>query len=183
MAHQLPVATDPWAGSEEDRRWLIGVMESFDREAFDPLEALIPALHEVQGRYRYIPEGAAQVISAHWQIPVTDIFGVVTFYSDFWTEPLGRNMLWVCEGAACYFMGGPELGEVAAHVLGVAYNETTQDGEWTLRRADFCYGACHLAPLVDVNHEIVGPLSADGLAEVIANPPAPHHDQQGGGHA
>ena len=165
---------DRWAGSEDDRRRVLAILNSF--EGYDPLEALIPALHALQHFYRYVPEGAANVISQEWQIPATDIFGVVTFYSDFSTEPTGRNAMWVCEGAACYFMGGPQLGKAAQEKLGIEYNETTLDGEWTVRRADFCFGACHLAPLVEVNHEIMGPLSEEGLRHVLDNPPERHDD-------
>jgi NADH:ubiquinone oxidoreductase subunit E len=170
---------DPWAGTEEDVRRVEAILEGFEAENDDPLEALIPSLHRVQEHYRYVPEGAARVISERWRIPLTDIFGVVTFYADFRTEPMGRNVLWVCEGAACYFMGGPELGEAAQRRLGVQYNETTPDGEWTLRRADFCFGACHLAPLVDLNHKISGPLTSDGLLRMLDNPPAHHEGSHG----
>ncbi len=164
---------DLWKDTEEDRGKVLGILAGF--EGMDPMESLIPALHELQKVYRYIPEGGARVISEEWHIPLTDIFGVVTFYADFSTQPMGRNQLWVCEGAACYFMGATALGEAAQQRLGVAYNETTPDGEWTLHRADFCYGACHLAPLIDLNHEILGPLSEEGLRQVIDNPPR-HHE-------
>lgn len=166
---------DPWTGSEEDRRFVQELMRSWGDA--DPLECLIPTLHRIQGHFRYVPEEAAIIISREWHIPVTDIFGVVTFYADFSTEPMGRNVLFICEGAACYFMGGMQLGEAASARLGVEYGETTPDGNWTLRRADFCFGACHLAPLVDVNHEIIGPLSEDGLREVIDNPPQHPHEE------
>ncbi len=163
---------DPWTGSDQDRNTVLAILNSFDGS--DTLESLIPALHKIQEHYLYIPEGAADIISQQWHVPVTDIFGVVTFYSDFRTEPRGRNLLWVCEGAACYFMGGPQLGQVAQDKLNIEYGETTPDGDWTLRRADFCFGACHLAPLIELNHEIMGPLSEDGLRGVIENPPASH---------
>ena len=167
---------DTWLDREQDTASVLAILAHFEVE--DHLESLIPALHEIQEQYRYIPEGAARIISEYWHIPMTDIFGVVTFYSDFSTEPRGRNLLWVCEGAACYFMGGPQLGELAQRKLNIGYNETTEDGEWTVRRADFCFGACHLAPLVELNHEIVGPLSRDTLEEIIDNPPA--HERSGG---
>ena len=166
---------DPWTGSEEDRRFVQELMRSWG--GADALECLIPTLHHIQNHFRYVPEEAANIISQEWHIPVTDIFGVVTFYADFSTEPMGRNVLFVCEGAACYFMGGTQLGAAASAKLGVEYGETTPDGNWTLRRADFCFGACHLAPLVDVNHEIIGPLSEDGLREVIDNPPQHPHEE------
>lgn len=163
---------DPWIGNEEDRQRVLGILGSF--KGMDTLESLIPALHKLQEHYLYIPEGAANIISQEWHIPVTDIFGVVTFYADFRTEPQGRHLLWVCEGAACYFMGGPQLGKVAQEKLGIEYGETTLNGDWTLRRADFCFGACHLAPLVELDHEVMGPLSEEGLRQVIQDPPVQH---------
>ena len=165
---------DSWSGTQQDSDRVNGILDRF--EGRDPLESLIPAMHRIQEHYRYVPEGAAEIISRRWHIPKTDIFGVLTFYSDFRTEPMGRNVLWVCEGAACYFMGGPQLGTAAQEKLDITYNESTMDGEWTLRRADFCFGACHLAPLVEINHEIVGPLTADGLRQLIDNPRA--HDEE-----
>lgn len=163
---------DLWAGTEEDIRRVEGILARFEGE--DYMESLIPVLHRVQEQYRYVPEGAAEIVSDRWSIPMTDIFGVLTFYADFRSEPAGRHMLWVCEGAACYFMGGPELAEVAQERLRIQYNETTPDGEWTLRRADFCFGACHLAPLIELDHTIHGPLSAGELTALIENPPDDH---------
>jgi len=161
---------DPWTGSKADVARIVGVMDGFEGE--DSMESLIPALHHVQEHFGYVPEAAAQLISERWSIPVTDIFAVLTFYADFRLEPQGRNILWVCEGAACYFMGGTDLAHVAQRELGVEYNETTQDGEWTLRRADFCFGACQLAPLIELNHTIHGPLTTDQLLHMIHNQPA-----------
>lgn len=159
---------ETWTGSDEDRVSIGAILQSFQGE--DPMESLIPALHEIQHQYRYIPEEAVRIISSRWHIPTTDIYGVLTFYSDFKTEPQGVNTVWVCEGAACYFMGGPELGAAAQRELGVGYDETTEDGQWSLRRADFCFGACHLAPLVEINHEIVGRVSPAELAALLALP-------------
>ncbi len=169
--------TDTWTGSEADAARVSAVLDGF--EGADPMESLVPALHRIQEHYRYVPEGAARIISDRWHIPMTDIFAVVTFYSDFRTEPAGRNMLWVCEGAACYFMGGPELGRAAREHLEIGYGETTPDGEWTLKRADFCFGACHLAPLVELNHEIHGPLTEDELRSLVDNPPQHQEGSEG----
>lgn len=168
----MPVV-DLWKGADEDCARVESILERF--EGGDPMESLIPALHRVQEHYRYVPEGAAELISDRWQIPLTDIFAVVTFYSDFRPEPMGANVLWVCEGAACYFMGGPQLGKAARDRLDIQYNETSEDGRWTLRRADFCFGACHLAPLVEVNHRIYGPLTDESLNALIDSPPEAEH--------
>lgn len=162
---QFREVPETWSGSEEDRARVGRILQSFEAE--DPMESLIPALHELQHHYRYIPEEAVRIISQRWHIPTTDIYGVITFYSDFKTEPQGVNTLWVCEGAACYFMGGPELGAAAQRELGITYNETTPDGEWSLRRADFCFGACHLAPLVEIDHEIVGPVPPSEIGPLL----------------
>ncbi|MDQ3855887.1 MAG: NAD(P)H-dependent oxidoreductase subunit E [Chloroflexota bacterium] len=165
----MPV-TDTWTDTEEDVRRIHAVMDEFEGE--DPMESLIPALHHVQELYGYVPESVAELISERWHIPVTDIFAVVTFYADFRAEPQGRRTLWVCEGAACYFMGALDLARAAQERLKIAYNETTEDGEWTLRRADFCFGACQLAPLVSVGHTIHGPVTPEQLLSLLANPPA-----------
>lgn len=162
---------DRWTGGEEDVRRIHAFMDRYEGQ-LDPLEGLIPVLHLIQSEYRYVPERAAELISARWQIPETDIFGVVTFYADFRSEPEGVNRFWVCEGAACYFMGGPEIGAAAQRKLGIGYDETTPDGEWTLLRADFCFGACHLAPLAEVNHKIEGYLTADKVERLLEQPPA-----------
>lgn len=165
---------ETWSGTDEDRARIEAILDSY--EGSDPMESLIPSFHDVQEHYRYVPEGAARIISDRWHIPMTDIFNVLTFYSDFRTEPAGRNMLWICEGAACYFMGGPQLGKAASEKLGIEYGETTPDGEWTLKRADFCFGACHMAPLVELNHDIHGPLTEEQLSRLIEQPPV-HADE------
>lgn len=169
---------DTWSGTEEDQKRINGILDVYENT--DHMESVIPAFHRIQAHYRYVPEAAAQIMSDRWNIPMTDLFNVLTFYSDFRTEPAGKRMLWVCEGAACYFMGGPELGMVARDKLGIEYSETTPDGEWTLRRADFCFGACHKAPLVAVEHDIFGPLTAEQLRDLIEDPP--EHAEEDGSH-
>ena len=128
--------------------------------------ALIPLLQSAQDSYGYIPEKAIHYISEVVNIPAAEIYGVITFYSQFRLKPLGKNVIRICEGTACHVNGAKNVLKVLQNELGIAVGETTDDGLFTLQSVA-CLGCCSLAPVIMINDETHGNLTADKTKKVI----------------
>ncbi len=114
---------------------------------------LIPALHITQGMFGYLPRVALRHISEALDLPMSEVYGVVSFYHFFTTQPRGRHTIRVCLGTACYVRGGKRVLEAMKKKLGIEVGETTPDGEFTLEVAR-CFGACGLAPAVMIDDDV-----------------------------
>ncbi|MFZ1728555.1 MAG: NADH-quinone oxidoreductase subunit NuoE [Bacteroidota bacterium] len=121
--------------------------------------ALIPLLQSAQDTYGYVPEKAMQYISNVTGIPAAEIYGVVTFYAQFRTRPLGKNIIRVCNGTACHVNGVKMLYSTLQEELSINYEETTEDGLFSLVSVA-CIGCCSLAPVLTINGEVFGRLTA-----------------------
>jgi NADH-quinone oxidoreductase E subunit len=128
--------------------------------------ALIPALHEVQKIFGYLPEEALQIVSEELNIPMSEIYGVSTFYSQFTLEPKGEHIIKVCLGTACYVKGAQDIIERLSSVLEVEVGKTTSDGKFTLEAAR-CLGACGLAPVIMVDDKVYGRLIPADVIRII----------------
>lgn len=128
--------------------------------------ALIPVLHEVQDAFGYLPEEILQVVSDGLDIPMSEIYGVASFYSFFSLEPKGEHVIHVCMGTACYIKGAQGLLDRLSTDLKVPVGETTADGKFTLE-ATRCLGACGLAPVLTVGEKVHGRLLQADIAKVI----------------
>ncbi len=127
---------------------------------------LITILNEVQEKYGYIPKMAQVEISNYLNMPMAEIYGVITFYSRFTLEPKGKYNISVCLGTACFVKGSKELFERAKQKLGIEEGQTTPDGLFSLD-ATRCVGACGLAPVFTVNNEVYGKATVKKLDEVL----------------
>ncbi len=107
-----------------------------------------------------------QYISDELGVPLSHIYGVLTFYSFFRMHPVGRHKVSVCLGTACYVRNGPILVEKMQQVLGIQMGETTEDGNFTLEICR-CVGACSQAPVVMIDDDIVGRLKPQDVAKVL----------------
>ena len=123
----------------------------------DDQGALIPVLHEVQDYFGYLPIEVQKVISDELHVPLAEIYGVVTFYARFSTQPKGKYAVSVCMGTACYVKGAGKILEKFENALGIKAGEVTDDGMFSLE-ACRCIGACGLAPVATVNGEVYGKL-------------------------
>lgn len=119
--------------------------------------ALIPVLHEVQGYFGCLPIEVQKIISSEMHVPLSEIYGVVTFYAHFSTQPKGKHSVNVCLGTACYVKGAGKILEKFESILGIKAGEVTDDGMFSLD-ACRCIGACSLAPVATVNDEVYGKL-------------------------
>jgi NADH-quinone oxidoreductase subunit F len=113
---------------------------------------LLPALHAAQRIYTYLPEPALVAIGQALRVPLSEIYGVVEFYTMFYTEPVGKRIIRVCTDPACAIAGAEELVEAIRHRAGIRPGETSADGEVTIERVP-CLGLCDQAPGVLVDEE------------------------------
>lgn len=136
-----------------------------DKYGNDPGE-LINILHEAQHLLGYLPEDVQRVIAHKLNIPVSKVYGVVTFYTFFTMSPKGKYPISVCLGTACYVRGSEKLLEEFKRVLGIDVGETTPDGKFSLDCLR-CVGACGLAPVVMVGEKVYGRLQLESVKKII----------------
>lgn len=127
---------------------------------------LIPILNEVQEKYGYIPKVAQLEISNYLNIPMAEIYGVVTFYSRFTLEPKGKYNISVCLGTACYVKGSQKILDRLKDRLKIEEGKTTEDGKFSIDTTR-CVGACGIAPVFTVNDEVYGRATVKKLDEVL----------------
>ncbi len=129
--------------------------------------ALIPLLQLTQMEHGYVSQEAMREISRQLAIPMSEIFGVLTFYAQFRLKPVGRQMVKICRGTACHVRGAPFIISAVEEVLGLDGSEdTTEDREFTVEKVA-CFGACSLAPVMVVGEETKGNISPDGARKML----------------
>jgi NADH-quinone oxidoreductase subunit E/NADP-reducing hydrogenase subunit HndA len=133
----------------------------------DSKGALIPILHKIQGLYGYLPEDVLRIVSEEVKIPMTEIYGVASFYSIFSLEPKGEHIIRVCLGTACYVKGSQLILDRLSRDLNIEVGKTTEDGKFTLE-ATRCIGACGLAPAMMVGEKVYGRLVPDDVPKILA---------------
>ncbi|OEG00220.1 NADH dehydrogenase [Vulcanibacillus modesticaldus] len=127
---------------------------------------LIPVLHGVQEIYGYLNEDALKVVSEELAVPMSEIYGVATFYSFFSLEPKGEHVIRVCLGTACYVKGAQQVLDKLSEKLNVEVNKTTEDQKFTLE-ASRCLGACGLAPVIMIDDDVYGKLTPEMVDEIL----------------
>ncbi|MEN8908157.1 MAG: NAD(P)H-dependent oxidoreductase subunit E [Clostridiales bacterium] len=128
--------------------------------------SLIQILHLSQGIYGYLPLELQKFISLKADIPLSEISGIVTFYSFFSTEPRGEYTISVCLGTACYVRGGKKIIDKLTELLEINVGSTTSDGKFTLEVVR-CIGACGLAPAIKINDEVLKQVNPDKLKKIL----------------
>lgn len=155
--------TPAFKGTKEQESELLKVIEKYKGTE----GALIPTLHEAQEIYGYLPVEVQQIISDGLGISMAEIYGVVTFYTQFTTNPKGRYKIAVCLGTACYVKGSGDILEKIMEKLGIGVGECSEDGKYSLD-ATRCIGACGLAPVLTVNDDVYGRLVPDDVEGILA---------------
>ena len=128
---------------------------------------LIPVLEEAQVALEFIPISVQKRIASGLNLPLSRVYGVVTFYSFFTMTPRGKHTVRVCLGTACYVRGGKAIAETLQKALGINDGETTPDRMFTLETVR-CLGACGLGPVVVVDEDIHGRLKSGKVKEVLS---------------
>ncbi len=127
---------------------------------------LIPLLQSAQEHFGYIPRRAIKYISGVTRIPESTIYGVITFYSQFRLQPMGKYVIRLCTGTACHVANASMLLETIQDELDIEVNDTTEDGIYTLFSVA-CIGCCSLAPVMMVNEETFGNLKPNTTRRIL----------------
>jgi NADH-quinone oxidoreductase subunit F len=128
--------------------------------------ALIILLQKIQERLGYLPRPAIERLCEHLSIPVAEILGTATFYAQFRFKPVGRQHIRVCHGTACHVSGADKISFALKEDLGIGHGETAKDGEFSVEDVA-CLGCCSLAPVVMIQDETYGGLTADKIRKVV----------------
>ncbi|MDQ2085467.1 NAD(P)H-dependent oxidoreductase subunit E [Herbivorax sp. ANBcel31] len=132
----------------------------------DTKGALIPVLHEAQELYGYLPIEVQKKVSEGLGVSLSEIYGVVTFYTQFSLNPKGKYKVQVCMGTACYVKGAGQILDKLKEQLGLDADECTEDGKFSLE-ACRCIGACGLAPVITINDDVYGRLVPEDIEGII----------------
>ena len=128
--------------------------------------ALMPVLHEAQDIYGYLPAEVQTVIAEELAIPLAEVYGVATFYSQFSLNPKGKHKISVCLGTACYVKGSDKILAAIERELGIRCGECTPDKKFSIENCR-CVGACGLAPVVIIDGEVYGKLTEHDVAGIL----------------
>ena len=129
-------------------------------------QSLIPLLQDVQDELGYLPPEAMKEIARYLNLPESAVYGVVTFYAQFYLTRQGRHRVKVCQGTACHVRGGRRVLDAVRRKLGVEPGETTPDYEFSLERVA-CFGSCALAPVMVVDGRVYGKLTPSRAVRII----------------
>jgi NADH-quinone oxidoreductase E subunit len=143
-----------------------GRVQKIIREYGQRKWGLIPLLQRVQEEIGYIPKEAVEPIAESLGLFPSQVQGVISFYSQFSTEPRGRNIIRVCRGTACHVRGGRTILKVVQQNLGIQEGKTTEDLKYTLETVA-CLGTCFLAPVMMVNRSYFGRLVPPKVQSII----------------
>ena len=127
---------------------------------------LIAILQQTQDNYGYLPKQALKEVSRLMDVPLTRIFGIVTFYSQFTLIPRGRHAIKICTGTACHVKGVNDVKQKVKDQLNVVEGETTADYQFTLETVA-CIGTCFLAPVMMVDDRYFGKLTTDTVTDIV----------------
>lgn len=128
---------------------------------------LIPVLEEAQVALSYLPLSVQKKIAEELNLPLSRVYGVVTFYSFFTMTPRGKHTVRICLGTACYVRGGKAIAETVKKEFGIEEGETTPDRMFTLETIR-CLGACGLGPVLVVNDDVHGRIKPSKVKEILS---------------
>lgn len=156
------LTTIPFKGTKEQERQLCGVIEKLK----DTQGALMPILQEAQNIYGYLPIEVQKIIAEKLDKPLEEVYGVTTFYAQFSLNPKGKYNIGVCLGTACYVKGSQSVYDKVCEELKVQNGGVTPDGKFSLE-ATRCVGCCGLAPVMTINGDVYGKLTAAQVPDIL----------------
>ena len=156
-------AVIPFKGTAEQKEQLMSVIAQYKDQA----GALIPVLHQAQEIYGYLPIEVQTMIADGLGVPLAEVYGVVTFYTQFSLNPKGEYKIGVCLGTACYVKGSGDILDKFKELLKIDVDGCTSDGKFSLE-ATRCIGACGLAPVFTINEDVYGRITTDDVAGILA---------------
>lgn len=138
------------------------VMDSYHREP----TSLIQVLHAAQQMFGHLSADLLRYVAGALKLPLSHVYGVVTFYHFFTMVPRGKHQIMVCRGTGCHVRGSDAIMSAIEKELGIKEGETTKDGLFSLTTAR-CIGACALAPALSVGDDVYGKLTADKVPQLV----------------
>jgi len=129
--------------------------------------SLMQVLHKAQDTFGYLPIEVQKFISSELDVPLAEVYGVATFYTQFAIEPKGKHKIGVCLGTACYVRGAQLIMDKLTKELNVKVGGTTQDNLFTFE-ATRCLGCCGLAPVMMIDQDVYGKLEPKKIPEILA---------------
>lgn len=145
-----------------DLTLLYGVLEQYKAQR----GAVIPVLQKAQELYGWLPKPILETIAHEMRIPLSQIYGVVTFYAQFYLTRRGRHIIRQCDGTACHVRGAGRIINTVENRLGIRAGETTPDYRITYEVV-YCLGSCGLAPVAMVNDQVVGHLVPETMVKIV----------------
>ena len=156
------MAESLFSGTKEQMEALLECIEEYSGDR----GALMPVMHEAQNIYGYLPVEVQTVIAEKLNVPLAEVYGVATFYSQFSLNPKGKHQISVCLGTACYVKGSDKILEVLERELKIKCGECTPDGNFSIDSCR-CVGACGLAPVMIIDGEVYGKLKDGDVEEIL----------------
>ena len=153
----------PFKGTAEQEKQLMEFIETMKSDKTN----LMVVMQKAQDIYGYLPFEVQEMIAEGMDVPLEKVYGVSTFYAQFALSPKGEYNISVCLGTACYVKGAQSIIDKVTEILGIESGECSEDGKFSLE-ACRCIGACGLAPVMSVNDEVYGKLTADQISGILA---------------
>lgn len=150
----------------DDNEIDLGLAEEIFERYSEQRGALIPILQKTQDVYGYLPKEVLQLIADRMGVSLGKVYGVATFYAQFYLERRGRHILKVCDGTACHVKGTPILVNALEDGFEIDPGETTEDGELTVEIV-YCLGSCALAPVTVLDDQVMGRMRPEMLVRKV----------------
>ena len=157
------ISTIPFKDTPEQAAKLDAIIAEYTGD----VSMLMHVMQEAQAIYGYLPFEVQEKIADGMNVPLEKVYGVATFYAQFALSPKGKYDISVCLGTACYVKGAQELLDELSAQLGIGAEECTPDGKYSLT-ACRCIGACGLAPVLTVNEDVYGKITAADIKGILA---------------
>ena len=184
MSHAEPVQVPlpvpaPFTGRQEiDPDVVRELVSHFTYSDFEEAQELIlSALQEVNEHFGWVSPEAAQIVADHLGTTINRVYGLLTFYADFRTEPRGHHHLLVCHGMSCYVQGSQQLIQTLQDRLGIADGDTTPDQQLSVQVVNGCLGVCDRSPVVKLDDTYHGPVDSGELTDLIQRALAVHREE------
>lgn len=149
-------------GVDEQIEKFDAVLEKFKNDRNN----IMVVLQETQEIFGYIPEGSVKIIAEELNMPESEIYGIITFYSQFTLTPKAKYNIDICLGTACFVLGSQAIMDRVLEKLGVKVGEMTKDGKWIVTSCR-CLGCCGLAPAMTINGEVYGKLKVEDVDRIL----------------
>lgn len=177
----LPVPS-PFTGRQEIDLAVVREMVSHFRfsDFEEAQELILSALQEINEHFGWVSPEAAEIVAEQLNTTVNRVYGLLTFYADFRTEPRGHHHMLICHGMSCYVMGSQQLVQRMQDRYGIEDGMTTADQRMSVQVVNGCLGVCDISPVVKIDDEYHGPVTPDSLTDLVDRAVANINDRQGG---